>query len=692
VTLELGHIGYADHALPQVEPGLYHVSAHLRMTADGVDETTPVAVQPLRIEGHRFQIPPDDVYSVHPAPGTPPGHAGTLPHIVFARTTLPWERRVDGASPVTTRPVEPWLALIVLSDADFGGAPPPAPEARSVSALVAPGAAHVRGPRLALDGIEAEGDSCTTIDLAMDLARRLLPRRDDLRWLAHVREVRTDHKETWSRLTDGRFAVLAANRLPPPAPAGAQARQALCLLVSLEGHAEVLDPASAPAETVLRLAVLGSWRFAVGPADPTAAALKALTPALIGPPTERLPKGPQGDAVAAHAAQGFVLLRHRTRVGAATASWYRGPLVPHDPARSDVDVVEVAGADRLLTWDPHLRTFETSRAAAWQLGRLLALQNDPVAAALVRFRREVARAMAAQAEAWAVYRAHADAPAPELAPLFPAAPAAPDRAAVRDAQRVPEEVLAFAARLALLYGVPLDYLLPHESLLPPDAIRFFHLDRWWVASALMGVLGVGRTRSGTTTADTCLREQVVDVIPRLVRGVRHDPPVEGPAVGGLRDWTVTGFVLRGPVVSAWLGLDCELRGRIGGREAPLVPLRIDRLQPDLMLCLCEGEITSVTIRQPPEALHFGATVEGGGRYGKSLRGRIGETAPRHAGDLVFDDRPGGAPGVLDVAALAAAIGARTRAEMTPAVLAHYMVDAPVQLTLSAAQSGAGGSA
>jgi hypothetical protein len=39
---------------------------------------------------------------------------------------------------------------------------------------------------------------------------------------------------------------------------------------------------------------------------------------------------------------------------------------------------------------------------------------------------------------------------------------------------------------------------------------------------------------------------------------------------------------------------------------PAPPLRIDRLAPDIMLCIFNGPLAKIEIRQPPEGMHFGA--------------------------------------------------------------------------------------
>jgi 5-methyltetrahydropteroyltriglutamate--homocysteine methyltransferase len=64
----------------------------------------------------------EEVFMTSPSPGQIGRFYDTLPHIVFDRCTLPWERTIDGTDPTVppkTDPPVPWLALILLTDADF---------------------------------------------------------------------------------------------------------------------------------------------------------------------------------------------------------------------------------------------------------------------------------------------------------------------------------------------------------------------------------------------------------------------------------------------------------------------------------------------------------------------------------------------------------------------------------------------
>lgn len=694
-----GEIGFSDHSQPVLEPGGYDIAISQDMSIGSDSEKIPESKHRVFVDGHRFSIPPDDIYSVFPAPTSPPGHEGTQPNVVFSRTTIPWERRLDFKPIKTTQPVEPWLCVIVLCATDFEGVTPASPVSGKVDSLVNPGPG-IRGPKnIKLDGVETAESPCQWVDLETAFARKLLPRRSDLPWLAHVREVATDHKETWSHLTDGKFSVVCSNRIPPAAPPNTEANEVLCLLVSLEGQEAVLNADTAIAEKTVRLAVLGNWRYAVGPHDPFRAAIINLDPeteqqsALLRPqlpaPTAQAGAQQQFEQLLATGTQhGFTLLRHRTRVGAETASWYRSPLIPREtPADTNNDVIiDVSNADQMLTFDPANGLFDTTYAAAWQVGRLVALQNAPAASAIRRFRRTVDSLLANAAHNRALREEILSRQKnTALSYLFVDPPEIISNEEFEKKLHIPEEIFTFASRLALLYEVPLEYLLPHDSLLPENAIRFFYLDRYWIATMMLGALSVGRMQSRATAADKIFWRAVVGELPKLVRTVRHgETEFEQPAPL-IRDWKVTGFLLRSPAVGAWLGLESQVTGIPQGSAStnavPLKPLRIDRLQPDLLLCLFDGHIAELSIRQPQEALHFGLTVKEPGQFQKELRGPPSNPTAEVTGHVDFTTRSMSAEGVVDFAALAKAIGEKTGESMTPAIMAHYMISSPLHFVI-----------
>jgi hypothetical protein len=245
---------------------------------------------------------------------------------------------------------------------------------------------------------------------------------------------------------------------------------------------------------------------------------------------------------------------------------------------------------------------------------------------------------------------------------------------VINAEPPPAAVLEWLARLRLLEGVPFAYLVPDERLLPPESIRFFHLDRNWADAAVDGALSVG---AGTTRERAHLRARhqtiraAVDAAERNVwAAAAHPDRTYGPAAAE----TVTGFLLRSRAVSGWPGL--HIRADRDG--VPMRLLRVERLAPAVLLVLLDGLPTTVTIEEPRQGLQFGFDTAVGG--GRAIRTRDPVTGQATDASVAAKFRPG-APGVVDMRQLLTDLGAGPAAA-GPAGLAFQLVQYPYRQEFS----------
>jgi len=157
----------------------------------------PAASFSFTVAGPRFSLNPGEIYCVYPPESASGDFAGSLPHIVFTRRTVPWERNLrTNFSPAYG---EQWMALLLLSEDDFEDKKFPKIEPRTVKDLRDSAELrkeNVAGPDLpGLRDYELK-EPCNTIDLDARLFQEIAPRKADLPYLAHVREVNTDNKET----------------------------------------------------------------------------------------------------------------------------------------------------------------------------------------------------------------------------------------------------------------------------------------------------------------------------------------------------------------------------------------------------------------------------------------------------------------------------------------------------------------
>lgn len=596
-----GEIEFFQHYLPMLEAGKYTVSVaqEVKLSAPQPVHETFVNEVTFAVVSNRFGLEPAQIDSMYPPANGRGEYFNVLPHIVLTRRTLPWERSpLEAPSHVSDaiEDVAPWLALLVFDQDD----PSPALVNSTVRDLANLPPGTVSYPNLGqLEFGEAAGEACQTIDVAMDVFRRIAPSLSDLRWLAHVRRVSTAKKagspsNGADALTD--YAVVIANRLP------AMGKKSTVHLVSLHRLAGYLPgTASPPAITTIRLVSLARWSFdTVSEKQSFATVLEAVdvAPLALKPSTAVASATGPGDpatTVRNALAMGFAGLDHRLREGDRTVSWYRGPLLPY-PAKPTVKV-PVSSADAVLRYDPATGLFDTSHAAAWQLGRLLALGNREFSTSLVHWKQLARREAIAAAEQDMLQRRLGTAAASlhdaasilkaTLPPLLGAA-AAPLPAASGGSSQPPDmppSVSAWFAQLRVLNGVPFNYLVPDQRMLPPESIRFFHLDANWITCLVDGAYGLGRA----TESDLALDHD------------NHRKSMAADATAAASP--VTGLLLRSRAVADWPGLEITAYGK--DSPEPLRLLRFDQLSPGVVIALFDGIATRIDLHEPPEGLHFG---------------------------------------------------------------------------------------
>ncbi|HSC90824.1 MAG TPA: hypothetical protein VLB86_04135 [Gaiellaceae bacterium] len=143
-------------------------------------------------------------------------------------------------------------------------------------------------------------------------------------------------------------------------------------------------------ERVLRFPVLAYWSFTTSDGATFETLMQDLDVGLLGTVPEPAPEAPPKPAGSEVVETGHVALEHRTRRGDSTSAWYRGALVPHPTDRdapSDGRLPVAHSADQLRRVVPDGRE-DLSYAAAYEIGRLLALSQLSIVSALLRFRQE----------------------------------------------------------------------------------------------------------------------------------------------------------------------------------------------------------------------------------------------------------------------------------------------------------------
>ena len=190
---------------------------------------------------------------------------------------------------------------------------------------------------------------------------------------------------------------------------------------------------------------------------------------------------------------------------------------------------------------------------------------------------------------------------------------------------VPRDLVNWLIKLKLLVGVPFQYLVPHDDFLPPETIRFFHVDPDWINAMADGALSIGRHYNGPDAhpitlhaekAHTLRAQRDPDMnltnLRRRQLGLAEEPPRAAAAASPR-----TGFLLNSAAVKGWKSIDVAgyakgsspydyQQKRIGADQVvSLTILRLVRLSQSVMLGIFEGELYELVLHQPPEAIHFG---------------------------------------------------------------------------------------
>ncbi|NWD73711.1 hypothetical protein HX890_06195 [Pseudomonas gingeri] len=230
------------------------------------------------------------------------------------------------------------------------------------------------------------------------------------------------------------------------------------------------------------------------------------------------------------------------------------------------------------------------------------------------------------------------------------------------------------SELQMLKGVPFNYLVPDMAMLPDESLRFFQVDKGWLAALLDGAFSIG-----STTVDSLAAQQACLALRTAAEGavqsceMRQALHAEAVPDAQCRPvattGTLSGFVLRTNLLNAWPGL--EVQGFAD--TAVLSIVRMELLAPGLMLCLFNDRLTRVRFTLPAEASHFGVRDAANGGFDKALRTLGNDPGiPTELNTVVT--RRSNARRVIPLARLAASMGDTLHTPLDAAGFALQMVE------------------
>ncbi|EGF89406.1 hypothetical protein ABI_47540 [Asticcacaulis biprosthecium C19] len=629
------------------------------------------ADQAFIVEAPQFAVDTKVVRTVFPPSGAIGAYGDRLPYIILNDAALPWERSPipGGALPDPANSAS-WLALLVLTGDDIVAEAP-----CSVQALLTADGNTLK-PQLALSSVSPEvlASQCRTVTLKGAAFSAVTPAPEDLPFLVHCREVQSAGEG------DVVVSVVLANRLPiaDTVPARYHVH-----LVSLEGFAAYLGPkgqsipqrAGGGVIMDVQMASMASWTFVSTPQSGLSfeQLMQGLIDSQAVTPSLRLPLPTTGGlpkAITDRLTDGYVAATYAPGAGNSSFAWYRGPLSPVLPqplptvGNPAVAIREAAAADELAIYVAGDGVFDLSFAAAWNIGRALALSDANFAASTVNLRRASKASLARLAHRLNVPQALN---APDLLKLAAELGAAdqggdagtlPARRTLRPGLSRsfihPRDVLALPSaapnlaqnlsdhlaglakwliKLRSLATLPFAHLVPDPAMLPVESIRFFHMDAGWIDALTAGAMSLCVQDSQDLALMQAMRSEIQTLI------------AAAPSAK-------SGVLIRSQVVSGWPHL--VISASQGG--TPVTIVRDDCLSSDVRMCLFDALPDLVTLREPYHGLQFGIAEAGVvPRLTAQSAGLGSKLAVAPLKPTFRKVTAGSVDGVLDVAAFAAAL-------------------------------------
>lgn len=630
----------------------------------------------LSVVGERFSLDPAIVHALFPPEGSRGFFHRIVPHVALSRATFPWERRACGEH----EPDEsiPWIALLLFDEEELatGGV---------IQKTVMLGELLNRKegekplfPKIELEIGQEPKDRVHVVDVRKSLLESMLPTCEELGVLAHVRSV--------GDKTGGvELAVVICNRLPK------QGSSSIVHLVSVEGRygKSAFNYQGAHDDDFVRLVSLKSWSFICAPEqDDTDESFNSMARRL-SVANGRLEVAEDADpATKKDLFWDCSLLSHTLRNGDRSYSWYHGPLAARE-WKAEFDGAEEGfpeSSDALMRYLADMDLFDASYAAAFELGRVMALDDARFAATLYQWKRHVLTRshidaqrgrdsvdtliadnvnaarykyddavlrvlesrhqelsgdladLFADKENWRKPRSrlefsallderiHDDKLRPitaEMLELF-------SEQGRREAKALADLILWLEAAFRFEH-VPFNYLVPDEGLLRPESVRFFRTDLHWLESLILGAFSIGHSLRTGVDAEETLRTLFKPY---------------------LRE--TSGLLLRSSLVSGYpdLTVDC-----FGASNEEIKLLRTARLSNDILFCLFDGSLAEARLYLKAEGMHYHIDADSG-EYGSTSKLAIKVLANRRISIAAVKGQSGEAEPRMDSTLFATSIIAK----------------------------------
>jgi hypothetical protein len=173
-------------------------------------------------------------------------------------------------------------------------------------------------------------------------------------------------------------------------------------------------------------------------------------------------------------------------------------------------------------------------------------------------------------------------------------------------------IVEWLARTSLLYNVPFDHIVPDPRLLPIESIRFFYFDRSWIDSLVDGAMSIGVQSSKDSHYYRITKDIIRDAVAKLILQVREKLLGFPLSDTDPTDGVIAGFLLRSAVLTQFPGIEIKGyrtitkndEGTLEGADRMQL-LRMERLSPNVLICLFPDTPAWIEFDEPKEGLCFG---------------------------------------------------------------------------------------
>lgn len=170
---------------------------------------------------------------------------------------------------------------------------------------------------------------------------------------------------------------------------------------------------------------------------------------------------------------------------------------------------------------------------------------------------------------------------------------------------IPERLREWLVDIRLLRGIPLAYLVPDAALLPPESIRFFHVDPTWVDRVVDGIFAAANTGTVDFVFSYSLLQMCRAAIDTELTNLAK---AQVPATGWTGGQPMTGMLIRSELARRWPDMIIRAYNSTNVANPKVVSiatLRAEAISKDVYIALFAGQPAMVHVREPNVGTRYG---------------------------------------------------------------------------------------